>query len=71
MIIFLFRFVVVVLTMGSIAAYMFQECFKKWTMSEGAVKRKLKESDMIEMTELIEERYYNEEAGRILLPQAV
>ena len=48
----------------SVFVYMMANMFYRLLITESV------DIDLVEMHEIIAERYYNEEAGKILLPQA-
>ncbi len=50
---------------------MLYRLFQNCQMSEQQVAQKLSEQEMIEMNELLAERRYLEEPGKILLPMGV
>ena len=58
------RFVVIMVLIISVFVYMMANMLYRLLITESV------DIDLVEMHEIISERYYNEEAGKILLPQA-
>jgi hypothetical protein len=57
--------------MATIAIYVLRNFIKNCMMSDEEFRLKMRDQDMIEMRELMAEREYLEEAGKVLLPSAV
>lgn len=57
--------------MFGIAGPMMMKLFKQCTMSESEYRHKMEEMEMVEMRELMKDREYTEEAGKILIPAGV
>jgi hypothetical protein len=62
------RFILLVMVLCGMGMYVVGNYIKQWSMSDDQVKQRMQEQDMVEMRELMNEREYLEEAGKILLP---
>lgn len=58
-------------TIGSIAGYILWNLYKNCSMSDAEATQRLSTQDMVEMRELMDERQYHADAGKILLPTGV
>lgn len=63
------RFVILIFVIGVIAAYILERLIRNLTMSNVEYNRRLQSQDMIELSELLRDREYNETPGKILLPR--
>lgn len=52
----------------AIGSYVLQRLYHNCSLSEQEIAQRLSEHEMIEMNELLQERRYMEEPGKILLP---